>query len=100
MLYSRAWPSRVPVDPVPYQEGRLQVFLVHPGGQFWAKKEVGAWTIPKGKAGEGKDELAAAKREFQEATSWHRRPEKSYRARVFAGDCDPNQIRSNSFSIE
>ena len=83
----------------------MQVFLVHPGGPFWAKKEVGAWTIPKGEAGEGEDALAAAKREFQEATSWRsnlssRRPKKIVQAWAFTGDCDPNQIRSNSFSIE
>lgn len=48
--------------------GQLQVLLVHPGGPFWAKKDDGAWTIPKGEVGEGEDLLACAIREFQEET--------------------------------
>src|ERR1700733_13378949 len=46
----------------------LEVMLVHPGGPFWAKKDLGAWSIPKGLADEGEDLLAAAKREFLEET--------------------------------
>src|SRR5437764_809760 len=46
----------------------LEVFLVHPGGPFWQKKEIGAWSIPKGEYLDGEDELAAAKREFEEET--------------------------------
>ena len=46
----------------------LEVMLVHPGGPFWAKKDEGAWSIPKGLADEGEDLLAAAKREFLEET--------------------------------
>ena len=46
----------------------LEVMLVHPGGPFWAKKDEGAWSIPKGLANEGEDLLAAAKREFLEET--------------------------------
>ena len=46
----------------------LQVFLVHPGGPFWKKKDVGAWSIPKGEYEEGEDPLEAAKREFEEET--------------------------------
>ena len=42
--------------------------LVHPGGPFWARKDAGAWSIPKGLVNEGEDWLAAAKREFQEET--------------------------------
>jgi predicted NUDIX family NTP pyrophosphohydrolase len=45
---------------------QLEVLLVHPGGPFWAKKDVGAWSIPKGEYEEGEDALAAAKREFEE----------------------------------
>jgi predicted NUDIX family NTP pyrophosphohydrolase len=48
--------------------GHLEVFLVHPGGPFWAKKDDGAWSIPKGEFAEGENPLAAAKREFQEET--------------------------------
>jgi predicted NUDIX family NTP pyrophosphohydrolase len=46
----------------------LRVFLVHPGGPFWAKKDLGAWSIPKGEFATGEDALAAARREFQEET--------------------------------
>src|ERR1700761_7941178 len=46
----------------------VEVMLVHPGGPFWAKKDEGAWSIPKGLAEEGEDLLAAAKREFREET--------------------------------
>ena len=46
----------------------VEVMLVHPGGPFWAKKDAGAWSIPKGLADEGEDLLAAAKREFLEET--------------------------------
>ena len=46
----------------------VQVLLVHPGGPFWARKDAGAWSIPKGLADEGEDWLAAAKREFLEET--------------------------------
>lgn len=48
--------------------GVVQVFLVHPGGPFWARKDEGAWSIPKGEPGEGEDALTAAKREFSEKT--------------------------------
>jgi predicted NUDIX family NTP pyrophosphohydrolase len=44
----------------------LEVLLVHPGGPFWARKDLGAWSIPKGECGDGEDRLAAAKREFRE----------------------------------
>jgi predicted NUDIX family NTP pyrophosphohydrolase len=45
---------------------QVEVFLVHPGGPFWARKDEGAWSIPKGIVGEDEDALAAAKREFSE----------------------------------
>jgi predicted NUDIX family NTP pyrophosphohydrolase len=45
-----------------------QLLLVHPGGPFWAKKNEGAWSIPKGEYGEGEDPLAVARREFKEET--------------------------------
>jgi predicted NUDIX family NTP pyrophosphohydrolase len=44
----------------------LEMLLVHPGGPFWAKKDLGAWSIPKGEFDEGEEPLAAAKREFCE----------------------------------
>jgi predicted NUDIX family NTP pyrophosphohydrolase len=46
--------------------GSAEVFLVHPGGPFWAKKDDGARSIPKGEFAEGEDALEAAKREFEE----------------------------------
>src|ERR1700733_3844860 len=46
----------------------MEVFLVHPGGPFWAKKDDGAWSIPKGEFEEGEEPLDAAKREFREET--------------------------------
>jgi predicted NUDIX family NTP pyrophosphohydrolase len=48
----------------------VEVFLVHPGGPFWAKKDLGAWSIPKGEYEEGEDGLAAARREFPEETGF------------------------------
>jgi predicted NUDIX family NTP pyrophosphohydrolase len=50
------------------REAALEVLLVHPGGPFWAKKDEGAWTIPKGELEPGEDPLAAAQREFREET--------------------------------
>jgi predicted NUDIX family NTP pyrophosphohydrolase len=51
----------------------VEVLLMHPGGPFWAKKDVGAWSIPKGEYSEGEDALAVAKREFEEETGAVRR---------------------------
>jgi len=90
----------------------LEVFLVHPGGPFWAKKDAGAWSIPKGEIEPGEDALAAAIREFAEETgaslSGDFRPLPSCRqaggktvlAWAIAGDIDPAAIRSNSFALE
>ncbi len=49
-----------------FREGNVQVFLAHPGGPFFANKDAGMWTIPKGLVEEGEDKLLAAKREFAE----------------------------------
>ncbi len=48
----------------------LEVFLVHPGGPFWAKKDLGAWSVPKGEYGDDEEPLAAALREFEEETGF------------------------------
>jgi len=94
------------------REGALEVFLVHPGGPFWAKKDLGAWSIPKGEIGEGEDPLEAARREFEEETGF--RPEGVFRelapvrqksgkvvhAWAVEGDCDAAAIRSNTFPLE
>jgi len=95
-----------------FHEGTLEVFLVHPGGPFWAKKDLGAWSIPKGEIDEGEDPLEAARREFEEETGF--RPEGMFRELTPAkqrsgkivhtwaveGDCDSAAIRSNTFSME
>ena len=90
----------------------LEVFLVHPGGPFWAKKDLGAWSLPKGELEEGEDPLATAIREFTEETSFPidgdflrltplRQPSgKTIHAWAVEGDCDPAQLRSNLFSTE
>jgi predicted NUDIX family NTP pyrophosphohydrolase len=90
----------------------LEVFLVHPGGPFWARKDLGAWTIPKGEVGEGEDPLAAARREFTEETGFTasgefrslkplRQPSgKTIVAWAVEGDCDPAELRSNLFEME
>ena len=48
------------------QNHKMEVMLVHPGGPFWAKKDIGVWSIPKGEFGEDEDALIAAQREFEE----------------------------------
>ena len=53
-----------------WHESELEVFLVHPGGPFWAKKDLGAWSIPKGEYEAGEEPLAAARREFEEETGF------------------------------
>jgi predicted NUDIX family NTP pyrophosphohydrolase len=90
----------------------LEIFLVHPGGPIWAKKDKGAWMIPKG--GYEKDEtpLAAARREFEEETGFRaagkfldlgsitQKSGKVVVAWAFEGDCDPAQLTSNTCEIE
>jgi len=90
----------------------LELFLAHPGGPFWAKKDDGAWTIPKGQIDDGEEALAAARREFAEETGGsavgeaialgdYKQPGgKVIVAFALAGDCDPKQLRSNSFTLE
>jgi len=94
------------------QNGILQVFLVHPGGPFWRKKDLGAWSIPKGEPGPEEDPLSAARREFQEETGFRvsgnfiplspvRQPGgKVVQAWALESDCDPEAIRSNTFKME
>jgi len=94
------------------RNNQLEVLLVHLGGPFWAKKDEGAWFIPKGEVGPAEDEFTAAKREFQEETgiepygafialgSVKHKGGKIVRAWAFEGDCDPTSISSNTFTIE
>jgi predicted NUDIX family NTP pyrophosphohydrolase len=94
------------------RDSALEVFLVHPGGPFWAKKNVGAWSIPKGEYLDQEDPFEAAKREFEEETGFAphgnfielgdlKQPSgKLVRAWAFEGDCDPARLRSNTFQME
>ena len=91
---------------------RLEVFLVHPGGPFWAKKDAGAWTIPKGEINEGERPLDAARREVTEETGYappgpflqlptiRQKAGKEVAAWAAEFDCDPATLRSNLFSME
>jgi predicted NUDIX family NTP pyrophosphohydrolase len=90
----------------------LQVFLVHPGGPYWVKKDDGAWSIPKGEFEDDEDPLAAAKREFNEETGINlygefielepvkQKSGKIVYAWAVEGNVDPTTIKSNSFEIE
>lgn len=92
--------------------GGIQVLLAHPGGPFWARKDAGAWTVPKGEVGEGEDELGAARREFEEETGLcpdgpfldlgevKQRGGKRVRAWACEGDVDPAACRSNPVTVE
>jgi predicted NUDIX family NTP pyrophosphohydrolase len=95
-------------------DGSPEVLLVHPGGPFWARKDDGAWSIPKGEHGEDEEPLAAARREFAEelgvAPSGGAEPQplgevrqkggKVVTAWALAGDLDPAQVVSNTFELE
>ncbi|MCW5797380.1 MAG: NUDIX domain-containing protein [Nitrospira sp.] len=90
----------------------LEVFLVHPGGPFWARKDAGAWSIPKGEYTEGEDPEAAARREFTEETGCEltgplhpltslKQPSgKVISAWAMEGDFDPALLKSNTFPLE
>jgi predicted NUDIX family NTP pyrophosphohydrolase len=92
--------------------GGLEVLLVHPGGPFFARKDLGAWSIPKGLPDEGEDLLAAARREFQEETGFaadgtaiplgqvRQSNGKIVHAWAIEGDADPRRLRSNTFEME
>lgn len=90
----------------------LEVFLIHMGGPFWARKDAGAWSIPKGLIDEGEDALAAARREFREETGSEIDGEflplapikqaggKVVQAWAVEGDIDADNIVSNTFNVE
>jgi predicted NUDIX family NTP pyrophosphohydrolase len=92
--------------------GHVEIFLVHPGGPFWTKKDDGAWSIPKGEFAAGENPLVAARREFQEETGSPidgkfeeltpiKQPGgKTVYAWAVEGDIDSSAIRSNQFSME
>src|SRR5690242_20181533 len=87
--------------------GKLQVLLAHPGGPYFASKDDGSWTIPKGEVDPGEELLATAKREFEEETGFvpkgpflplapiRQKGGKIVHAWAFEGDCDPADLVSN-----
>ncbi len=93
-------------------EGRLEVLLGHPGGPYFARKDLGVWSIPKGEVMDGEELLTAARREFREETgleSWapyvslgavKYRNHKIVHAWAFEGDVDPACLVSNTFELE
>jgi predicted NUDIX family NTP pyrophosphohydrolase len=91
----------------------IEVLLVHPGGPFWAKRDHGAWSIPKGEYPDDEDPLAAARREFAEELGSpapggeaielgeiRQKAGKLVRAWAIAGDLDPTEITSNTFTMQ
>ena len=91
----------------------LEVLLVHPGGPFWAKRDAGAWSIPKGEIDPGEDPLAAARREFAEELGSpapggeaialgeiRQKSGKRVTAWGLAGDLDPATVVSNTFTMQ
>jgi predicted NUDIX family NTP pyrophosphohydrolase len=93
--------------------GGLEVLLVHPGGPFWAKKDLGAWSLPKGEYDASEDALSAARREFEEETGVRleagtflplgelKQPGgKVVTAWALEGDIDPALVKSNLFEME
>lgn len=92
---------------------RVLLLLVHPGGPFWARRDAGAWSIPKGEPEEGEDPQAAALREFREETGAEppggdlfelgeitQKAGKSVTAWAAEGDFDVSTLRSNLFELE
>jgi len=93
---------------------RTEVFLVHPGGPYWAKKDDGVWSVPKGLVDPDEDQLACARREFKEETGFDAngrghehdlgifRQPSGKRLHIWAieGDCNPAQLCSNLFELE
>jgi len=90
----------------------IELLLIHPGGPFWAKKDAGSWSIPKGLYQDGEDALVAAKREFAEETGFvpvgpfielgaFRQPSgKTISAWAIENDFDVSAFKSNTFSME
>jgi predicted NUDIX family NTP pyrophosphohydrolase len=93
-------------------EGKLQVFLVHPGGPFFKNKDEGSWSVPKGEFLDDEDPLEAAKREFEEETGQAitgnfvglkpiiQKGGKRVQVWAVAGDIDHLTIKSNHFEME
>jgi predicted NUDIX family NTP pyrophosphohydrolase len=96
------------------RDSGVEVFLVHPGGPYWARKDEGAWSVPKGLVNPGEEELACARREFTEETGFDvsgsgpehdlgtfRQPSgKHVHVWAIEGDCNPAELSSNLFEME
>lgn len=94
------------------RRGAIEVLLVHPGGPYWAKRDDGAWSIPKGEPDGDEDLLEVARREIREETGCEpdgpfrpltpvrQRGGKIVHAWAVQGDCDPSELRSNTFTME
>lgn len=94
------------------RDPEIEILLVHPGGPFWVKKDLGAWSIPKGEYAVGEDLLDAARREFAEETGFTPHGDfialgtirqaggKLVSVWAVEGDCDPAQVKSNLCTIE
>jgi predicted NUDIX family NTP pyrophosphohydrolase len=93
--------------------GEAEVLLVHPGGPYWARKDAGAWSIPKGEYADREDPRACALREFEEETGTALPPGellelgdvkqkggKVVTAWAAEGDLDADAVRSNTFTME
>ena len=96
-----------------FRNGDLELLLAHPGGPFWARKDMGSWSIPKGEFDLDREEpLSAAKREFAEETGHavdgdfvdlgisRQTGGKMVHAWAIQGDIDPSKVLSNTFSME
>ena len=95
-----------------FREKQIEVFLVHPGGPFWAKKDLGAWSVPKGEFEPHENPLEAAKREFKEETGFEvsgnfieltsvkQKSGKLIYVWASEGDFNPEEINSNLFEME
>ena len=91
----------------------LEVLIAHPGGPFWSRRDEGAWSIPKGLVRPDEDLLTGAVREFEEETglrlsgdsftslgSVTQRSGKTVHAWATEGEADPDELESNSFTME
>lgn len=93
-------------------KGEYEVLLVHPGGPFWAKKDLNSWSVPKGEFGDDEDAFSAAKREFKEETGFWPEGEfikldvvkqpggKLIHTWAVEGDIDASKVKSNLFKLE
>jgi predicted NUDIX family NTP pyrophosphohydrolase len=98
--------------PYRWRDGRLEVFLVHPGGPFWVNKDVHAWSVAKGEVEQKEDLLDAARREFAEETGLtlaepilpltplRQASGKLVHVWAVEADVDPSSVRSNLFPLE